>query len=85
MSNNQIQSKTTQDIFGEPVAGGGLLNRRVFLTGGALLASAAAARDARADSRSIGDDSPASMRTPGKVFQGYGVPAVPEKPIQRTV
>jgi hypothetical protein len=53
MSNNQIKSKTTQDIFGEPVAGGGLLNRRVFLAGGALLASASAARDARADLASL--------------------------------
>ena len=85
MQNNQIQSKASPEIFGEPVAGGGLLNRRVFLAGGALLASTAAARDARADSNSVGDDSPISMTTPGKVFQGYGVPAVPEKPIQRTV
>ena len=85
MLNHQSWSKVGEHMLGEPVAGGGLLDRRVFLAGGALLASAATLRDATAGSNSIGDDAPASMTRPGKVFQGYGVPAVPEKSIQRTV
>ena len=85
MLNHQSWSKVGEHMLGKPVAGGGLLDRRVFLAGGALLASAATLRDATAGSDSIGDDAPASMTRPGKVFQGYGVPAVPEKSIQRTV
>ena len=85
MLNHQSWSKVGEHMLGEPVAGGGLLDRRVFLAGGALLASAATLRDANAGSHSIGDDAPTSMTRPGTVFQGYGVPAIPEKSIQRTV
>ena len=85
MVSRQGWSKLGEHTLGKPVAGGGLLDRRVFLAGGALLASTATWRDATAGSDSIGDDSPSSMTKPGAVFRGYGVPAIPEKSIQRTV
>ena len=61
MLNHQSRSKVGEHMLGEPVAGGGLLDRRVFLAGGALLASAATLRDANAGSDSFGDDAPTSM------------------------
>lgn len=62
------------EIFGEPVAGNGLLHRRLFLQGSAALAgAAAAATPALADS--IGAGSPPTMLKPGAQFNAYGMPS----------
>jgi sulfane dehydrogenase subunit SoxC len=62
------------ELFGEPVAGNGLLHRRFFLQSGAALAGAAvAATGARAESISAG--SPPTMLKPGAQFNAYGMPS----------
>lgn len=73
--------------LGEPVAGNGLLHRRAFLQGGALVATSAAAMAVatRAGAQAIGDNAPAWMTTPGAPFSPYGVPAPSEGAIQRAV
>ncbi len=62
------------ELFGEPVAGNGLLHRRFFLQSSAALAgAAAAATPALADS--IGAGSPPTMLKPGAQFNAYGMPS----------
>ena len=85
MSDRQAPKPSIEHLLERPVAGGGLLDRRVFLAGGAFFASAAALSTAAADSTSVGDDVPSSMTRPGLVFQGYGMPAISEKSTQRTI
>jgi len=62
-------------IFGDPVAGNGLLHRRFFLQSGAALAGAAAATVTPAFAESIGSGSPPTMLRPGAQFNGYGMPS----------
>ncbi len=64
----------------EPVAGNGLLHRRLFLTGGA--AAGAALLTARAASAAP-LDVPASMKTPGVPPSGYGERSPHEARVQR--
>ncbi len=66
-----------------PVAGGGLLDRRVLLRGGLALASASVvAPPARA-----ADDGavPAWMKTPGEPFSPYGQPSPHERQVARRI
>ena len=64
----------------EPVAGNGLLHRRLFLTGGA--AAGAALLTARA-AGAAPLDVPASMKTPGVPPSGYGERSPHESRVQR--
>jgi sulfane dehydrogenase subunit SoxC len=76
---------TTQKKQGslEPVAGNGLLHRRLFLTGGASLAGMTllTARSAMAAPPEV----PAWMKAPGKPLSGLGERSPHESRIQRTV
>jgi sulfane dehydrogenase subunit SoxC len=73
--------KTNHDLH-EPVAGNGLLHRRLFLTHGA--AAGAALLTARASSAAP-LDVPASMKTPGAPMTGYGERSPHEAKVLRTV
>jgi len=70
-----MSKRDLSDIFGEPVAGNGLLHRRFFLQSGAALAGAAAVNVAPAFAESIGAGSPPTMLKPGAQFNGYGMPS----------
>ena len=70
-----MSKRDLSDIFGEPVAGNGLLHRRFFLQSGAALAGAAAVNVAPAFAESIGAGSPPTMLKPGAQFNGYGIPS----------
>jgi sulfane dehydrogenase subunit SoxC len=67
----------------EPVAGNGLLHRRLFLRQGAALLGATllTARAAQAGP----PDVPASMQTPGAPMSGYGSRSAHESAVQRLV
>jgi len=64
----------------EPVAGNGLLHRRVFLTAGAALAAAALTEPAAADPLPV----ESWMKVPGAGFNGYGQPSKYEEKLART-
>lgn len=72
-------------LVDEPAAGNGLLNRRTMLRGGLFSAGIATAglSVARA-ADSIGADSPEWMKTPGRSFSAYGMPAKSQDKVQRT-
>ena len=63
-----------RELFGEPVAGNGLLHRRFFLQSGAALAGTAAIATA-AQAESISSGSPPTMLKPGAQFNAYGMPS----------
>ena len=76
----------------KPVAGGGLLDRRVLLRRGLVLASAtaglgAAPVQAQADSAATAAPLPLPpwMRTPGQPFSGYGQPSPHEAGVARRI
>jgi sulfane dehydrogenase subunit SoxC len=64
----------------EPVAGNGLLHRRLFLTGGAAVAGLTFIT-----ARAAPPDVPASMKTPGAPMRAYGERSSHEARVQRTV
>ncbi len=73
----------------KPIAGGGLLHRRVLLRRGLALASASAGLGG-ASSGSAADPAPALalpawMRTPGQPFSGYGQPSKYEAGVTRRI
>ena len=70
----------TAKVSGETAAGNGLLDRRTLLRGG--LFSAGIAGVARA-ADSIGADAPEWMKTPGRPFSAYGMPAKSQERVQR--
>lgn len=76
MERSTRSSMSTDDLV--PAAGGGLLDRRLFLKRGLVLSSAGAlawpAGPAAAD-----DPALRSMRVPGKAFSNYGQPSDQEK------
>ncbi|HUQ52904.1 MAG TPA: sulfite dehydrogenase [Gammaproteobacteria bacterium] len=74
-----MTNRTTLDLL-EPVAGNGLLHRRLFLTG-----SAAAAGLTFLTARAAPPDVPASMKTPGAGMRAYGERSPYEAKVQRTV
>ncbi len=75
----------------KPVAGGGLLHRRLLLQRGLVLASAnaaVAASDAAAatlPAAELDATLPPGMRKPGKPFTSYGVPAKAEEAVIRRI
>ena len=74
----------------KPVAGGGLLHRRVLLKRGLVLASASAtsAGATANDLASVADaaaELPPWMRTPGQPFSSYGVPSAHEATLIRRI
>jgi sulfane dehydrogenase subunit SoxC len=70
----------------EPVAGNGLLHRRLFLRGGAALLSAAGLELMIARPAAAGPpDVPASMKVPGAGMSPYGRRSRFEDDVQRTV
>ena len=68
----------------ETAAGNGLLNRRALLRGALFSAGLAAANAsiAKAD-ESIGTHAPIWMKTPGRSFSGYGMPAKSQANVKR--
>lgn len=72
-----------------PVAGGGLLHRRLLLKSGFVFAAATpfAARPAAQEPVATPPDlaSPPWTRTPGGPFTGYGAPSKYEKRVQRNI
>jgi sulfane dehydrogenase subunit SoxC len=64
----------------ERAAGNGLLDRRMMLRGG-LLAGAGLSIAKAADT--IGPDAPPWMKTPGRPFSAYGMPAKSQQKVQR--
>src|SRR5713226_436464 len=68
----------------EVAAGNGLLDRRTLLRGGLFTAGVAGAglNIAKA-ADSIGADAPEWMRTPGRPFSAYGMPAKSQERVQR--
>ena len=74
----------------KPVAGGGLLHRRVLLQRGLVLASATATAGASVAASGVDDASmllplPAWMRTPGQPFSSYGQPSKHEAGVTRRI
>src|SRR5205807_78984 len=65
----------------EPVAGNGVLNRRLFLEG-ALAAGAVGIAATAAEAAPL--DVPAWTKTPGAPFSAYGLPSRFEKDVVRT-
>lgn len=77
MGRSSRSSVTPDDLI--PVAGGGLLDRRLFLKRGLLLSSAGALAWS-ADPAGADDDAvPPWVRVPGKPFSNYGQPSDQEK------
>jgi sulfane dehydrogenase subunit SoxC len=67
-----------------PVAGNGLLHRRIFLTGSAALASAAGLQLLSAQPAAAAPpDVPQGMRQPGAGMSGYGTRSPHEEHVQR--
>lgn len=85
MKKTKAEQKVGEDL-GDAVAGNGLLHRRAFMTGGALLAGSAAvlAASPATAANPIGLDSPPWMKVPGRPFSGYGMPAAAEAGVQRS-
>jgi sulfane dehydrogenase subunit SoxC len=67
------------------LSGNSLLNRRALLRGALFSAGLAAAGTGIAEADvSIGTNSPEWMKTPGRPFSGYGMPAKSQEKVQRT-
>ena len=87
-----MTSKLSSDDL-QPVAGGGLLHRRLLLKSGLVLATAAAAGTARAaDPAAKPPEKPAEnlaspswMHRPGLPFSGYGKPSKHEARVMRSI
>jgi sulfane dehydrogenase subunit SoxC len=73
-----------QDLL-EPVAGNGLLHRRVFLTGSAALVGAAGLFMSARPAAAAPPDVPASMQVPGAGMSPYGVRSKHEENVLRSV
>ena len=65
----------------EPVAGGGLLHRRLFLQGGGVIATAAFAVPGAAHAEKL--EVPAWTKEPEGYFKGYGLPSKFEADVAR--
>lgn len=72
--------KPKRQLVDEAAAGNGLLNRRTMLRGGLFAAGLGVAQAAD----SIGADAPEWMKTPGRSFSAYGMPAKSQDKVQRT-
>lgn len=85
----EVESKRRQsfeDDLSAPVAGGGLLSRRLFLGAGAAgFLSAVPLVPSATYARSIGEDAPGWMKTPGLPLRAYGSPSPHEKDVVRAV
>src|SRR3569832_1052281 len=73
-----------------PVAGGGLLDRRLLLTGGFVMAVAQAAAspgraEAAGNSPGLGPADPPWLHTTGGPFTAYGSPSKYEKSVVRNI
>src|SRR5690242_12685845 len=73
----------------KPVAGGGLLDRRLLLRGGLVFAAARAATPTNAEEhpliRAIDPADPPWLHKTGLPFTGYGVPSRHEKYVERNI
>ncbi len=79
-------TRSVEDDLTQPVAEGGLLHRRLFLkAGGAGIVGAAPLVPSATYARSIGEDAPGWMRTPGLPLRAYGSPSPYEKDVVRAV
>src|SRR5687768_2258920 len=75
-----MTKRSTLDAL-EPVAGNGLLHRRLFLQGGAAALAGATLLTARA----APPDTPAWMKAPGAPMSAYGQRSPHEGAVQRAV
>jgi sulfane dehydrogenase subunit SoxC len=76
--------KKTEEAFGPPVAGNGLLHRRAFMHGGVLAAGASVAiAGAAKAAETTGASAPPWMTAPGIPMSGYGRPSEWEGEVQR--
>ena len=85
------------DLPADPVAGGGLLHRRLFLKSGVALGSAAAlgvtgtfafaayGEETAAELPAMPPETPPWMKTPGSPFTNYGRPSPHEKKVIRWI
>ena len=80
-------SKSERHNLEQPVAGNGLLHRRIFLkqTGALLGAGSLGLLTARAAQAQSGQERPVWMRAPGTGMQGYGSRSRFEEQVLRTV
>ncbi len=69
----------------DPVAGGGLIDRRYFLAGGAAIAGLLGSTSSSASTQDVSNALPPWMREPGYEPEGYGVPSPYERPVQRSI
>jgi len=93
--NRPHQSPEKQPIEEIPVAGGGLLDRRLVLKGGALFSAAALGGSASALAgenktpspplKSMPPETPPWMKEPGAPFTNYGQPSPHEKSVIRWI
>ena len=67
-----------QDNYLKPIAGGGLLDRRLFLKRG-LVFSVAAGWASKSLEAIAGDERPPWMKNPGEPFSNYGQPSTHER------
>ena len=81
-----MSSHLTADDL-QPVAGGGLLHRRLLLKSGLMLATAAATGSVGVAPANASEDlaSPSWMRMPGAPFSAYGNPSKHEARVMRAI
>ena len=81
-----MSSKLTADDL-QPVAGGGLLHRRLLLQSGLMLLTAATAGSVGAAQAKASEDlaSPSWMHMPGAPFSAYGNPSKHEARVMRAI
>ena len=70
-------------LYDEIAAGNGLLHRRTILRGGLFTAGLAGTGSFALGADAIGSDAPEWMKTPGRPFSGYGMPAKSQQKVQR--
>src|SRR5579872_1757285 len=79
------KAKSLAELPGKTISGSGLLNRRALLRGALFSAGLAAAHAGIAEADvSISTNAPQWMKTPGRPFSGYGMPAKSQEKVQRS-
>ena len=84
---NDKKPRFIDSDLAQPVAGGGLLDRRLFLlsSGAGIVAGATALAPRATHAGSIGEHAPAWMKAPGLPLRAYGSPSPYEQHVVRAV